>query len=409
MFSSSLKRVIILERIILHIDVNNAFLSWSALLYLKDNYDLRKKYAVVGGDEDKRHGIVLAKSPLAKKLGIKTSETLYSARRKCPNLIVVPPNYKWYSQKSHELFELLYSYTPDIEIASIDECYLDYTKVKNLYGDVLEFAKKIQNQIYNELGFTVNIGIANNKLCAKMASDFTKPNKIHTLFSNEIKEKMWPLPIENLFGIGKSTSSKLRNLNINTIKDLATTNKDLSRYFKNQASKMIMWANGIDDTLVKSIQTKRKGIGNSTTTDHNLCYIEEVYPYLEAISDNIATQLRKEKKYALVVQVVLKDKYFKSYSHQKKLKNATNTTSVIYETSKELLKEMWNDEAIRLVGIRLDNLVENSNYQLSLFEQIKTVENNSKLDETIDEIKNKYGVNIIKRASLMENKITKKY
>ena len=398
-----------MERIILHIDVNNAFLSWSALLYLKDNYDLRKKYAVVGGDEDKRHGIVLAKSPLAKKLGIKTSETLYSARRKCPNLIVVPPNYKWYSQKSHELFELLYSYTPDIEIASIDECYLDYTKVKNLYGDVLEFAKKIQNQIYNELGFTVNIGIANNKLCAKMASDFTKPNKIHTLFSNEIKEKMWPLPIENLFGIGKSTSSKLRNLNINTIKDLATTNKDLSRYFKNQASKMIMWANGIDDTLVKSIQTKRKGIGNSTTTDHNLCYIEEVYPYLEAISDNIATQLRKEKKYALVVQVVLKDKYFKSYSHQKKLKNATNTTSVIYETSKELLKEMWNDEAIRLVGIRLDNLVENSNYQLSLFEQIKTVENNSKLDETIDEIKNKYGVNIIKRASLMENKITKKY
>lgn len=398
-----------MERIILHIDVNNAFLSWSALLYLKDNYDLRKKYAVVGGDEDKRHGIVLAKSPLAKKLGIKTSETLYSARRKCPNLIVVPPNYKWYSQKSHELFELLYSYTPDIEIASIDECYLDYTKVKNLYGDVLEFAKKIQNQIYNELGFTVNIGIANNKLCAKMASDFTKPNKIHTLFSNEIKEKMWPLPIENLFGIGKSTSSKLRNLNINTIKDLATTNKDLSRYFKNQASKMIMWANGIDDTLVKSIQTKRKGIGNSTTTDHNLCYIEEVYPYLEAISDNIATQLRKEKKYALVVQVVLKDKYFKSYSHQKKLKNATNTTSVIYETSKELLKEMWNDEAVRLVGIRLDNLVENSNYQLSLFEQIKTVENNSKLDETIDEIKNKYGVNIIKRASLMENKITKKY
>lgn len=398
-----------MERIILHIDVNNAFLSWSALLYLKDNYDLRKKYAVVGGDEDKRHGIVLAKSPLAKKLGIKTSETLYSARRKCPNLIVVPPNYKWYSQKSHELFELLYSYTPDIEIASIDECYLDYTKVKNLYGDVLEFAKKIQNQIYNELGFTVNIGIANNKLCAKMASDFTKPNKIHTLFSNEIKEKMWPLPIENLFGIGKSTSSKLRNLNINTIKDLATTNKDLSRYFKNQASKMINWANGIDDTLVKSIQTKRKGIGNSTTTDHNLCYIEEVYPYLEAISDNIATQLRKEKKYALVVQVVLKDKYFKSYSHQKKLKNATNTTSVIYETSKELLKEMWNDEAIRLVGIRLDNLVENSNYQLSLFEQIKTVENNSKLDETIDEIKNKYGSNIIKRASLMENKITKKY
>ncbi len=398
-----------MERIILHIDVNNAFLSWSALLYLKDNYDLRKKYAVVGGDEDKRHGIVLAKSPLAKKLGIKTSETLYSARRKCPNLIVVPPNYKWYSQKSHELFELLYSYTPDIEIASIDECYLDYTKVKNLYGDVLEFAKKIQNQIYNELGFTVNIGIANNKLCAKMASDFTKPNKIHTLFSNEIKEKMWPLPIENLFGIGKSTSSKLRNLNINTIKDLATTNKDLSRYFKNQASKMIMWANGIDDTLVKSIQTKRKGIGNSTTPDHNLCYIEEVYPYLEAISDNIATQLRKEKKYALVVQVVLKDKYFKSYSHQKKLKNATNTTSVIYETSKELLKEMWNDEAIRLVGIRLDNLVENSNYQLSLFEQIKTVENNSKLDETIDEIKNKYGSNIIKRASLMENKITKKY
>ncbi len=401
-----------MKRIILHIDVNNAFLSWSAILLLHQgcNYDLREKYAVIGGDESKRHGIVLAKSPLAKKKGIKTAETLFSARKKCPNLMIVPPNYKWYQKKSYQLFKLLSSYTPDIEVASIDECYLDYTPIKNLYGDVLEFAKKLQQEIYDKLEFTVNIGIANNKLCAKMASDFSKPNKIHTLFDDEIENKMYPLPINDLFGIGKKTTIKLRNLNINTISDLANSDPEyLSKYFKNQAFKMIEWAKGIDDSPVISENVERKGISNSTTLSHNLVYKEEVYPILEAISDNLAIDLRSKKKYASVIAVTLKDKYFRSYSHQTKLKNATNITSEIYDVSKKLLDEMWSNEPVRLVGIRLDNLTSTSPHQLSLFDSLEKHEENKVLDETVDKLKAKYGSQVIKKASLVDNKIKKKY
>ena len=184
----------------MHIDVNNAFLSWSAIDLLNKGYkyDIRNSYAVIGGDEKKRSGIVLAKSTSAKKLGIVTAETLYSARKKCKVLKVYPPNFKFYNEMSNKFFSLLRKYTPDIEIASIDECYLDYGKVKSLYGDEVAFAYKIKDEIKNTLGFTVNIGIANNKLCAKMASDFSKPDKVHTLYENEVKEKMYPLDVGDL-------------------------------------------------------------------------------------------------------------------------------------------------------------------------------------------------------------------
>ena len=199
-----------MERIIMHIDVNNAFLSWTALYLLEQGYqtDIRNIEAIIAGDPKKRSGIVLAKSTPAKRKGVKTAETIYEAKRKCPNLKIFKPTYEMYKRKSEELFKILKSYTPDIEKASIDEGYLDYGKIKNIYGNELEFAKKLQNQIKEELGFTVNIGIANNKLCAKMASDFTKPNRVHTLYKNEIKQKMYTLPIENLFGVGKQTAEK---------------------------------------------------------------------------------------------------------------------------------------------------------------------------------------------------------
>ena len=212
-----------MDRIIMHIDVNNAFLSWSAVYYLLkgSKIDIRNTYAVIGGDETKRTGIVLAKSNPAKKCGIVTGETLYSARKKCKDLKNYPMNYNFYKKMSNAFFNTIRKYTPDIEIASIDECYIDYTKVKKLYGDPLKFAKKLQKEINEKLKFTINIGIANNKLCAKMASDFEKPNKIHTLFNDEIKEKMWPLDVSELFTVGKKSAEKLKLLKINTIKDLA--------------------------------------------------------------------------------------------------------------------------------------------------------------------------------------------
>src|SRR5574344_247036 len=230
--------MICMENIIMHIDVNNAFLSWTAVDLLNKGYkyDIRNSYAVIGGDPKKRSGIVLAKSIPAKKMGVVTGETLYSARKKCPSLKSYYGDYKLYGEMSKKFINILKKYTPDIEQVSVDECYLDYGKVKKLYGDELEFAKKIQKEIFDTLGFTVNIGIANNKLCAKMASDFSKPNKIHTLYDYEVKTKMWPLPIGDLFGVGRRSVSKFELLNIHTIGDLAESDVNtLYKYFKNQS------------------------------------------------------------------------------------------------------------------------------------------------------------------------------
>lgn len=395
-----------MERIIMHIDVNNAFLSWTALDLLEKGYpeDIRNIEAIIGGDESRRAGIVLAKSTPAKKKGVVTAETIYSAKRKCPNLKIFPSNRPYYQKKSKELFTLLSKYTPDIEVASIDECYLDYGKVKNLYGDELEFAKKIQKEIKDTLGFTVNIGIANNKLCAKMASDFSKPYKIHTLYKHEISEKMFPLEIGELFGVGKQTAEKLRMLGIKTIKDLANTPEyNLRKIFKNQAKHLIEIANGIDDSEVDSSTNAPKGISHEITLSEDITSKQELNKKLSILSDMVAQRIRKEQKYAKVICVILKDTNFRRYSHQKKLKNPINTYNEIYKYAKEVLEEFYQNERVRLIGIRLDNLKENKNFQTSLFDvETKT---NEKLDKLMDEINQKYGKEVLKRASHIDNNL----
>lgn len=393
-----------MERIIMHIDVNNAFLSWTALYLLEQGYqtDIRNIEAIIAGDPKKRSGIVLAKSTPAKRKGVKTAETIYEAKRKCPNLKIFKPTYEMYKRKSEELFKILKSYTPDIEKASIDEGYLDYGKIKNIYGNELEFAKKLQNQIKEELGFTVNIGIANNKLCAKMASDFTKPNRVHTLYKNEIKQKMYTLPIENLFGVGKQTAEKLKYLNIKTIKDLATKDEySLRKIFKNQAKHLIEIANGIDNSEVDSSEYKPKGISHELTLKEDTTSKQELYKYLRILSEMVSKRIRKENKYAKVICVILKDNKFKRYSHQKKLKNQVNSYNEIYNYSKEILNEFYKNEKIRLIGIRLDDLKEEKTYQTSLFD--KESEKDEKIDKIIDQINDKYGKPVLKRASNIDN------
>lgn len=396
----------------MHIDVNNAFLSWSAIYMLKEGYkyDIRNSYAVIGGDEASRRGIVLAKSMPAKKKGVVTGEPLYSARKKCPNLKAYPPNYYFYKKMSDNLFELIKKYTPDIEQMSIDECFLDYTPVKHLYGDEVKFAYKLKKEIYNTLGFTVNVGVANNKLCAKMASDFSKPDKVHTLFSNEIEKKMWPLDVDELFGIGKKTAIKLHNLGIHTVYDLAhADDKKLYKHFKNMAYDMIRSANGIASDFVNPVAFDPKGIGNETTLDHNISSKEELYGYLLSLSENVTLRLRKQKKYAYVIVVTLKDKFFRRKSHQKKLVNATNITEEVYKVAKDILNEMDTDEGIRLIGVRLDNLTNSSNHQTSLFENLEVRDDNKNLEEAVDNIKEKYGFKAIKKASLVNKSVGNKY
>lgn len=386
----------------MHIDVNNAFLSWSAIYYLEkgSKIDIRNTYAVIGGDETKRKGVVLAKSNFAKKKGVVTGESLYMARKKCPQLKTYPMNYPFYKKMSNKMFTLIKKYTPDIEIASIDECYLDYTSVYKLYGDPFIFAKKLQKEINETLKFTINIGIANNKLCAKMASDFSKPNKIHTLFKEEVQEKMWILPVEDLFGIGKKTASKLHTLQIYTISDLATSDVlKLYPYFKNHAQCLINSANGIDDSIVDSSEIENKGISSEITLDQDINDYRMLDKYLLMLSEKVSARLRKEEKYAYTVTVILKDNSFKKRTHQKQLSSSTNSSKEIFLLSKTILKEMWQEDEIRLIGIRLNQLTTECTKQISLFHQ-EIIEDKKEeiLEKVVDSLKSKYGNAIIKKG-----------
>ena len=390
-----------MERIIMHIDVNNAFLSWSAIYYLLhgSKVDIRNTYAVIGGDESKRSGIVLAKSNPAKKMGVVTGETLFQARKKCPGLKTYPMKYEFYKKMSYNFFNIIQKYTPDIEIASIDECYIDYTGIKSMYNSPLDFAKMLQKEINETLKFTVNIGIANNKLCAKMASDFEKPNKIHTLYDYEVKEKMWPLPVDDLFTVGKKSAEKLHLLKINTIKDLALCDPlRIYPFFKNQTTYYINIANGIDNSEVNSKGHMYKGISNEITLPYDIERIEELDKYILSLSEKVSSRLRKYRKYASTIAIIIKDSEFKRKTHQKKLLNSTNSSKEIYEESMKILKEMWKNESVRLIGIRLDNLTNEHSRQISLFQPDENPKKEEKLDKAMDKLKIKYGDEIIKNA-----------
>ena len=399
-----------MDRIIMHIDVNNAFLSWSAVYYLLhgSKIDIRNTYAVIGGDEQTRRGIVLAKSNPAKKKGIVTGETLYQARKKCPELKTYPMNYSFYKIMSNKFFNIIKKYTPDIEIASIDECYIDYTGIKSMYNSPEEFASILQKEINEKLKFTVNIGIANNKLCAKMASDFEKPNKIHTLYDYEVKDKMWPLPVDDLFTVGKKSAEKLHLLKIETIKDLALCEPfRLYPFFKNQTNYYINIANGIDNSEVNSKEHTYKGISNEITLPYDVEKIEDLEKYILSLSEKVSSRLRKQNKYTTTIAVIIKDNNFKRKTHQKKLVNSTNSSKEIYNESMKILEEMWNNDSVRLIGIRLDNLTEEHSKQISLFRAIEDEETKKeeKLDNTLDKLKIKYGDKIIKHAGSANIKI----
>ena len=393
-----------MERQILHVDVNNAFLSWTALDMLKhgSEIDIREIPAVIGGDESKRSGIVLAKSTKAKECGVKTAETIYQARIKCPGLKVFPSNFKVYRQYSNQLYKLLLEYTDKIERFSIDECFLDMTHY--LMNDtLLNKGKEINRRVKEELGFTVNVGVAHNKLLAKMASDFTKPDRVHTLFENEIQNKMWTLPVSELFMLGKRTVPKLYNMQIKTIGDLAKTNKRiLQDKFGKHGTMMWEYANGMDNSEVKYQKEKPKGIGNSVTLPEDVSNIEKLEEILLALTEQVTYRLRKQKMLARVVNVQLRNKDFVDTSHQRKLPNATASTKEIFMYAKELLEQMYRKGTpIRLIGVRVDDLTDTEEMQISLFQDEVKNQKQEKLDKTIDQLKEKYGYNLITRAGKM--------
>ena len=390
------------DRIVLHIDVNNAFLSWTAVDMLKkgSKVDIRNRYAVIGGDESKRRGIVLAKSNLCKSRGVYTSQTLYSARKLCPYLDIYAPDYKLYKRYSNYLYNYLLKYTDVIERYSIDECFLEYSSIRRLYGDPIKFAYKIKNDIYSLYGFTVNVGIGNNKLCAKMASDFTKPNKVHTLFMHEISSKMWPLDVSELFMIGKKSSEKLKKLNINTIYDLAHTDKDfLIKNFKKMGIMMWEYANGIDESMVEYIRDNPKSISSSTVLPYDYKNLDQIYAVFKSLVDDVVRRLKNSHMFTNTVSVGIKYKDLSKISKQKKLDNSTDDIDYIYKMVVSLFNELYDKETgVRALSVSLNDLDLVKKRQLSIFDKdfdIKTSNNDNKINEIINSLEKKYGKNLL--------------
>ncbi len=397
------------SRIIFHVDVNSAFLSWESAWREEEQKDdsspdLRTIASAIGGDQKSRHGIILAKSTKAKEYGIVTGEPLVSALKKCPNLVIIPPNFKIYTKYSARLMKLLSDYTPTIFQFSIDEAFLDMTETCHLFGEPLAVANEIRKRIETELHFTVNVGVSTNKLLAKMASDFKKPNLCHTLFPEEIRQKMWPLPVDELFFVGRSTVKKCTMLGIHTIGDLAMMNPSiLKAHFGVKYAELIHnYANGIDDEPVVPDEGPNKGYGNSVTLKRDVTDFETASQVLLALSETVGSRLRMAGVKCNCITVELKNADFVTKTHQVTLPDSTNTTNLIYEASCKLLKECWNFEPLRLLGIRTSKLDDSDFTQLSLFDNPKS-EKQKKLDIAIDSIRGKFGDSSIKRASFLSN------
>lgn len=396
------------ERIIFHIDVNSAYLSWSAAHRLQqgETLDLRTVPSVVGGSEASRHGIVLAKSTPAKAYKIQTGEPLRDAYRKCPDLICIPPDYNLYMKASRAMQELISEYSPSIQQFSIDECFLDYTYMTDLLGDSIEIAHVIKNRIKNELGFTVNIGISSNKLLAKMASDFRKPDNVHTLYTHQLKEKMWPLPVSDLFMVGRQTQKKLRNLGISTIGDLANADKEmLYAHLKSHGLMIWQFANGIDTSTVrKEAYEVIKGIGNSTTVRFDVEDAQTAYQVLLSLTEMVTLRLRSAKFQASLISISITTHEFSYASHQRKLYTSTDSTTYIFEIVKQLFDELWTGVPIRKLGVRVSDLKTHEFSQMILFERFDFKKHDA-IDRSIDAIRSKYGNNAIQRACLLHSGI----
>lgn len=397
-----------MNRIIFHIDVNNAFLSWEALYRIRElgeTLDLRTIPSAIGGDRESRHGIILAKSMPARAYGVKTAETIGEAMKKCPNLMIVPPRRWIYDENSQKLMDLLREYSSVIEKFSIDEAFADMTGTSDaILSEPLTIAEELRQTIHDRLGFTVNIGVSTNKLLAKMASDLEKPDKVHSLFPGEIREKMWPLPIRDLLFVGRSTEQKLYNLGIRTIGDLAGSDREIiCRHLGKHGSMIHNYANGIDEAPVAAEAAESKGYGNSTTISHDVTDPREAKDILRALCVSVGRRLQKDHVRAGVVAVSIKNSSFMRCSHQCTLDTATDSPEELYEHSCRLFDECWDGTPIRLLGVSTSKITKETLRQLNLFDQEK-IEKQQRLDSAIDTIRNRFGKDAIVQAGTLIKK-----
>ena len=393
------------HRIIFHIDVNSAYLSWEAVHSLQhgDTLDLRTVPSVVGGDPVTRHGIVLTKSIPAKKYDIQTGETLYSAKAKYPELIIVPPNYSLYMQCSRAFGDILLEYSPLVEQYSIDEYFMDFTNMGRIHADPVATAYKIKDRIKEELGFTVNVGVSNNKILAKMASELKKPDRVHTIFPHEMADKMWCLPIEELFMVGRATAKKLRSRAINTIGALAHADlKWIKLFLKSHGVLVWNYANGNDSSLVRENRRAMiKGIGNSTTIPFDVEDKTTAHLVLLSLTETVASRLRQAGYCARLVSVSLKTNEFSGGSHQRKIASAIDCTNAIHEMACQLFDELWKGQPVRQLGVRVSELCQNDFVQLTMFE--KDYEKQRAVDRTIDSLRERFGMDAVFRSAFLNS------
>lgn len=396
-----------MDRVILHCDMNGFFAS----VELLDYPHLKDKPMAVCGNPDNRHGIILAKNELAKAYGVVTAETLWQARKKCPDLQVVPPHHSKYKHYSKLINEIYLRYTDMVEPFSVDESWLDVTGSQKLFGSGKQIADEIRETVKKELGLTLSAGVSFNKIFAKMGSDYKKPDATTVISRDNYKDLLWPLDIRAMFFVGKVTADKLHDFGIKTIGELAKTDKSsLIGLLGKQGGVIHDYANGLDITPVLRFdqQEKIKSVGNGTTFRRNLTGEEDIRTGVTALSDTVASRLRKYKMKAFGVKVDIKDPNFKVISRQVQLDNPTNLTEVIADTAMELIRKHWRmRDPIRLITVTAINLCdENQAQQLSLFaeENINT-DKEERAERAMDDIREKFGNSAISFGSVIKNDI----
>lgn len=396
-----------MDRVILHCDMNGFFAS----VELLDYPHLKDKPMAVCGNPDNRHGIILAKNEIAKAYGVVTAETLWQARKKCPDLQVVPPHHSKYKHYSKLINDIYLRYTDMVEPFSVDESWLDVTGSQKLFGSGKEIADELRQVVKEELGLTLSAGVSFNKIFAKMGSDYKKPDATTVITRDNYKELLWPLDIRAMFFVGKVTADKLLHLGIKTIGELAKADKaSLISLLGKQGGVIHDYANGLDMTPVSRFDEREriKSVGNGTTFRRNLVGEEDIRTGVTALSDTVASRLRKYQMKAFGVKVDIKDPQFKVISRQVQLDNPTNLTEVIASTAMDIIKKHWRmRDPIRLITVTAINLCdENQAQQMSLFadENINT-DKEERAERAMDDIRQRFGDNAISFGSIIKNDI----
>ncbi len=393
-----------MDRVVFLVDMNAFFISCEQTRHP----EITGKPAAVAGDPENRSGIILTANYEARKRGIKTTMILKDAYKLCPELVVIPPDHSFYHQKSKEVMDILSSFTPVIEQNSIDEAWLDMTGCGGIFGEPREAAEKIMRRINNELNLWCSIGISENKFLAKMASEMKKPHGITELWIKDIKEKMWPLPVGSMYGVGKKTAFKLQGMGIYTIMNLAVFDREyLVKKLGKMGLEISLLANGIDLSPVKcNSDGDMKSIGRSTTLPHDTTDMEYIKTVLFELSDSVGMTARRHAKKGRTVQISIKYSDFKSITRQMMVP-ATCLVRDIYSAGIKLFEKNWNREPIRLIGISLSGFENYESEQISLFDVCEDSRdmNSDKTDlieKTIYDIRKKYGASIIKPGAIID-------